>query len=226
MAYSKKIWGPAEALNLANLQHMDGQYSEIIADLATHIGAGHPSVYRPKSDMDQYFWHAGNDGNGSGLDADTLEGTEAASIVGGVDPGIMVWWYPENGAIPAGFLFCDGSNGTMDMRLRYPIGASSTISVNQAVGNSVITPLASATVGACTLTVPNIFHTHTGDDAYAHVSNEDVGTGGRTATTENLTTINTSNAGGGGSHVHPGIFTGTQKNIDPLFKYLVIIQKS
>lgn len=225
MAYSKKIWGPAEALNLANLQHMDGQYSAIIADLATHIDAGHPTVYRPKSDMDQYFWHAGNDGHGSGLDADTLEGTEAASIVGGVDPGIMCWWYPENGPIPSGFLFCDGSNGTMDMRLRYPIGASSTISVNQAVGNSVITPLASATVGSCTLTVPNIFHTHQGEDDYDYAWNQDSGYSSVAKDTIEIT-INTSSVGGGGSHVHPGIFTGTQKNIDPLFKYLVIIQKS
>ena len=225
MTYSKKIWGPAEALNLANLQHMDGQYSAIIADLATHIGEGHPSVYRPKSDMDQYFWHAGNDGHGSGLDADTLEGTEAASIVGGVDPGIMCWWYPENGPIPSGFLFCDGSNGTMDMRLKYPIGASSTISVNQAVGNSVITPLASATVGPCTLTVPNIFHTHQGEDDYN--SNNDQDSGYSTVAKDAIEiTINTSSVGGGGSHVHPGTFTGTQKNIDPLFTYLVIIQKS
>lgn len=229
MAYTKKIWTESDMIALSDLEHLDSQYDEILSDLETHISNGHPATYRPKTDMDQYFWHSGNDGHGSTLDADTLNGSHASGIVGGVDSGIMVWWYPENGAIPSGFFFCDGSNGTMDMRNRFPIGASGTISVNQEVGNSQITPVCSCTVGACTLTVPQIHHTHTLSDYRQRSYSGDAaaGSGGYTFTNEvddaNATTGST---GGGGSHTHPGSFTGDAKSLDPLFTYLVIIQKS
>jgi len=229
MAYSKKVWTETDLISLSDLQHLDSQYDEIATDLAAHITAGHPTVYRPKTDMDTYFWHAGNDGAGSTLDADTLDGSHATEIVGGVDSGIMVWWYPENGDVPDGFLFCDGSSGTIDMRNRFPIGASGTISVNEEVGNSQITPVCSCTVGACTLTIPQIYHTHTLSDERDRSWATDASSGGAGPTW--LNQIDDSNAttdstGGGGSHTHPGSFTGDAKSLDPLFTYLVIIQKS
>jgi hypothetical protein len=228
MTYTKKTWTETDVLTLADLEHLDGQYDEISTDLAAHIITGHPTVYRPATDMDQYFWHAENDGDGSTLDADTLDGSHAEDIVGGVDSGIMVWWYPENGDVPDGFLFCDGSNGTMDMRNRFPIGASETISVNEEIGNSQITPVCSCTVGACTLTLPQIFHSHYLVDY--HDYDLFVWTGDDSSSPPRTTAVDgtgsTSSAGGGGSHTHPGSFTGDAKSLDPLFTYLVIIQKS
>lgn len=229
MTYTKKTWTETDVLTLADLEHLDGQYDEISTDLAAHIITGHPTVYRPATDMDQYFWHAENDGDGSTLDANTLDGSHAEDIVGGVASGIMVWWYPENGSVPSGFLFCDGSSGTMDMRNRFPIGASGTISVNEEIGNSQITPVCACTVGACTLTVPQVHHTHTLSDYRQQSSSGDAAAGSGGSTFTNVvdnTNATTDSAGGGGSHTHPGSFTGDAKSLDPLFTYLVIIQKS
>ncbi len=211
-------------MSVANLQKMESQYALVLEDLATHVTAGHPLVYRPKTDMDSYFWHAGNDGDGSTLDADTISGLHASEIAGGVPSGFMAWWDPRNGAVPTGYLFCDGSSGTYDMRLHFPVGASGTVAAGTEVGNSQITPEGSITVGGCTLTPANIHHTHTGDDYYSY---HEVYWYTQLAANATVTReINTSSVGSGGSHDHPGTFAGDPTAIDPVFQYLVIIEKS
>lgn len=225
MSYTPKAWGTGDNVNLADLIHIETQYSLALDALAAHVAAGHPTVYRPISEMDSYFWHAGNDGTGSGLNVDTLEGVHASEIAGGVDPGIMCWWDPRNGAVPSGFVFCDGQNGTYDMRGRYPIGASATIPVGSTIGNSSITPVGSVTIANYALTVANIHHTHTAEDSYNYSRSIDTGYS-QCANNVVDQTINTSSVGGGGSHTHPGTFTGDAKSLDPLSQYLVIIQKA
>jgi hypothetical protein len=232
MTYTPKTWTTSDPVAVSDLLHLDTQYSEISADLAAHVIAGHPAVYYPKTTADSYFWNAGNDGDGSGLDADTLSGLHAASISGGVASGIMFWWYPGNGAVPAGYYFCDGSNGTYDMRNRFPIGASGTLSVGSTVGNATISAEGTISIGACTLTVANIAHLHTLLDAKS-ANSVTVASGGFGQPCLNRAIDNppTASAGGGGSHAHndlaaPSTFAGDSKSLDPLFQYLVIIQKS
>jgi hypothetical protein len=227
MTYTPKAWTTGDAVAVADLLHLDTQFSEIATDLAAHVIAGHPAVYRTKADSDDVFWHAGNDGAASGLDADTLSGLHSASISGGVASGIMFWWYPGNGNVPAGYYFCDGSNGTEDMRNRYPIGASGTLAVGATVGNATVSAEGTVTIGACTLTVAQIAHAHTLLDARsANAVMVSSAAGGTPALNAALDTTPTAASGGGGSHTHPGTFAGDSKSLDPLFQYLTIIQKS
>ena len=162
------------------------------------------------------------------MNADTLGGKHAAAISGGVASGIMFWWNPQNGAVPAGYYFCDGSNGTYDMRNRFPIGASGTLAVGSTVGNATITAEGTVAVGACTLTVSQAWHAHTlPDDRDWVVPQYGLGSGAnQPANTVHNDTTNTDSKGSGNSHTHPGTFAGDSKSLDPLFQYLVIIQKS
>ena len=232
MTYTPKTWTTSDPVAVADLQHLDTQYSEISTDLAAHVIAGHPAVYYPKTTADSYFWNAANDGAGSGLNADTLSGLHAASISGGVASGIMFWWYPGNGATPAGYYFCDGSNGTYDMRNRFPIGASGTLAVGATIGNATVTAEGTVAIGACTLTVAQIAHLHSlydGKNATANLVQSGVMVTNCANYVDDPTP--TAAAGGGGSHAHndlaaPSTFAGDSKSLDPLFQYLTIIQKS
>jgi hypothetical protein len=227
MAYTKTTWVSNTLISVANLQKIETQYTLFLADLETHIATGHPSLYYTKTLMDSYFWDADNDGSDSTLNADTLGGSHAAAIAGGIPSGFMGWWNPQNGAVPASWLFCDGNSGTYDIRNRFPIGASGTLAAGSAVGNSQITPEGSITVAACTLTVPQIFHIHATTDAYSWQDRKLSGSNSPyICSSVNNETRNTSTAGGGGSHDHPGTFAGDAKALDPFFNYLVIIQRS
>lgn len=230
MSYSKTPWTASTPISLENLQKIETQYGLVLDDLGAHDIAGHPLLYRTRSDMDDFFWHAGNDGQGSGLNADTLGGVHASGIGGGIPSGLMCWWYPPNGDIPSGFLFCNGENGTYDMRNRFPIGASDTNPPGTEAGNSVITPEGLISVGQCTLSVFNIHHAHDVYDYYNCIKGLVYLNGSRTiypCYTKTSTPNTTGNAGGGSnSHDHPGTFAGNSIDISPEFQYLVIIEKA
>lgn len=59
-------------------------------------------------------WHAGN------LDPDTLPFVPAVS-------GVIVMWYGVAGAVPSGWVLCDGENDTPDLRDRFVVGAGGSL---------------------------------------------------------------------------------------------------
>jgi hypothetical protein len=71
--------------------------------------------------------------------------------------GMILLWSGSIGSIPAGYLLCDGTNSTPDLRNRFIIGAGSTYSVNQ-TGGSADAIVVSHTH---TATVTDPTHTHT-----------------------------------------------------------------
>jgi hypothetical protein len=71
--------------------------------------------------------------------------------------GMILLWSGSIGSIPAGYLLCDGTNSTPDLRNRFIIGAGSSYSVNQ-TGGSADAVLVSHTH---TATVTDPGHTHT-----------------------------------------------------------------
>jgi len=44
--------------------------------------------------------------------------------------GIICLWYGSIGSIPAGWVICDGNNGTPDLRDKFLVGAGSTYAVD------------------------------------------------------------------------------------------------
>jgi hypothetical protein len=79
--------------------------------------------------------------------------------------GVIVLWSGSIGSIPAGWVLCNGSNGTPDLRDRFVVGAGSTYAVD-ANGGSLTTGAGgdhnhTGNTGSTTLTVNQIpSHTH------------------------------------------------------------------
>lgn len=66
-----------------------------------------------------------------------VDGVEK-SLGGSVPAGTILPWYGEKANIPSGFAFCDGSNGTPDLRNRFLVGAGGTYKVSDIGGISVV----------------------------------------------------------------------------------------
>jgi hypothetical protein len=89
-------------------------------------------------------------------------------IVGATPPaatpipaGGIFLWSGSIGSIPAGYVLCNGSNGTPDLRDRFIVGAGSTYAVD-AIGGSADAIVVSHTHGATsTSSVTDPGHTHT-----------------------------------------------------------------
>ena len=229
MSYTKEVWTDSKPLNMADLLHMETQVTESLADLTTHDETGHPSLYYTKTLMDEYFWSENNDGLDSGLNADMLNGEHASDIISGIVSGFMGWWDARNGVIPSGFLFCDGTLGTLDMRGRFPVGAG-TLGVGATGGNSVITPEGSIVIGGCTLTPQQILHSHgyidNNTSSVQHFSPGGDGTYQNKSSDSTATGQITSTVGGNTPHTHPGTFAGDPVSMYPMYNTLIVIQKS
>jgi len=100
----------------------------------------------------------------------TIEGAIAFAIAS----GIIVVWRGLLTAIPTGWVFCDGTNGTPDLRNRFIIAAGSTYAVD-AIGGSVShTHNISGNTSSTVLTVGQMpYHTHgINDPGHTHIIND------------------------------------------------------
>lgn len=228
MAYIKTVWAVDTEITSSLLNHMEEQYAEAVSIIGTH---DHDSDYYRKSETDQKYYHANNMGAGSGADADTLRGNAPAYFEGIGAPAGFICMFGA-GAIPSGWLLCDGSEGTPDMRDRFLVGAGSTYAVNATGGAASVTPAAATfTIGEHALTVDQMpTHRHAWKDNHA-------GTGSYYAsTTYNLYgapylhgPFQTGYAGEAApqAHGHPGsTWTGdAQENRPPYFALRFIMKE-
>ncbi len=152
-------------------------------------------------------------------------------IVGATPPaatpipsGGIFLWSGSIGSIPAGYVLCNGSNGTPDLRDRFVIGAGSSYAVN-ATGGSADAVVVTHT-HAATSVVTDPGHTHTAPIFFQDSSTPrnqfrasfaDVSQG--TATTNSNTTgitVATTNANAGVS--------GTNANLPPYYALCYIMK--
>jgi len=154
-------------------------------------GASGPSfsngkVYIGRAATKYQVWHEGNDGGGSGLDADKLDNEDgsyyrnAGNLNAGTIPDArlansslfvtgMILMYTGNSA-PSGWAICDGSNGTPDLRARFIVGAgngsgagNSNYSVNNTGGAEFVTLTESQ--------IPSHNHSFSGSSSHSHTIN-------------------------------------------------------
>lgn len=137
-----------------------------------------------------------------------------------IPAGLITMWSGSIGSIPAGWVLCNGSNGTPDLRDRFVIAAGSTYSVAQTGGSAdaiTVTHTHTATV-----TDPGHRHTQTGVTGVGSLTYLSGGSGGLTPsntdtfTTTNTTGISVSNANAGTS--------GTGANIPPYYALAYIMK--
>jgi len=167
--------------------------------------------------------------------------TYNASLSNILPKGLISLWYGSVANIPTGWVLCDGTNSTPDLRDRFIVGAGTTYNPNDTGGSSAVTP--SGTVGNTTLTIEQMpAHNHDiTDNGHTHQSIKgfmygrtgvtrssmavggDVTNYGDSPLTTNTTGITINNKGGGGSHTHA--FTGTsQTNLPPYYALAYIMK--
>jgi hypothetical protein len=135
-----------------------------------------------------------------------------------VPSGCILLWSGSTGSIPAGFLLCDGNNGTPDLRDRFIIGAGNTYAVNATGGTADAVVVAHT--HAATVTDPG--HNHT----FPYAPNNNTGPfsidGGPTNT--NFYTTSTATTGISVTNASAGV-SGTNANLPPYYA-LAYIQKT
>jgi len=127
--------------------------------------------------------------------------------------GCIIIWSGSTGSIPSGFVICDGTNGTPDLRNSFVLGAGNSYTVGQTGGST------DAIVVSHTHTVTDPGHLHNiASSGSGTIANDSpVGaTGASTATTASATT--------GISLVSAGT-SGTNANMPPYYA-LAYIQKT
>lgn len=157
----------------------------------------------------------------TGTSAFTGAVTLTGGITGGgfIPTGGIIIWSGSSSAIPTGWLLCNGSSGTPDLRNRFVVGATSTYAVG-------------ATGGSTDAIV--VAHTHTGTTAssgsHSHTYNEPYYNSGAAAyPAQGSTYTQSATTSTAGAHTHT--FTtdssgssGTNANLPPYYALCYIMK--
>jgi len=123
-----------------------------------------------------------------------IDGSNLTGLAG-IPTGIIAIWSGATNAIPTGWLICDGTNSTPDLRDRFIIGAGSTHSPGATGGSS--------TLDSHTLTIAELAaHTHT---YTGHTGTKGTGDDNGPAAQTGTTTSTSSSTGSSSAHTHGGV---------------------
>jgi microcystin-dependent protein len=130
---------------------------------------------------------------------------------------MITMWSGSIASIPAGWLLCDGTSSTPDLRDRFIVGAGSTYAVNATGGANTVTlttdQIPSHThTGSGTSSGESVGHTHTGSTGATSISHTHTGSGtssGQSANHSHSGTTNSENA----NHTHAfNVNSGLESN--------------
>jgi hypothetical protein len=135
--------------------------------------------------------------------------------------GMIIIWSGSTGSIPAGWVLCNGSNGTPDLRDRFVIAAGSTYAVGATGGSADAIVVSHTHTATSTVTDPGHTHGIAGVSAtVATNSNQSYPTGSGTGVVSGSAvtgiTVATSNATAGTS--------GTNANLPPYYALAYIMK--
>jgi len=144
----------------------------------------------------------------------------ATAITGAVPSGGIIIWSGSSASIPSGWVLCNGSNSTPDLRDRFVVGAGSTYAVGGTGGsaNAIVvshTHTASVTDSGHTHTVA-IRTSSTGASNPSGDTRPLQEAGGSTTTASAVTGISVTNASAGSS--------GTNANLPPYYALCYIMK--
>jgi hypothetical protein len=137
-----------------------------------------------------------------------------------IPTGAILLWSGSIGSIPAGYVLCNGNNGTPDLRDRFVVGAGSTYAVDATGGSADATLPTHTHTATSTVTDPGHNHDFLGS-IYVHPGSSGGGSAqaGTTLTTNNAftsITVATTNANAGTS--------GTNANLPPYYALAYIMK--
>jgi hypothetical protein len=136
--------------------------------------------------------------------------------------GAIILWSGSLGSIPSGYLLCDGTNSTPDLRDRFVIGAGSSYAV-AATGGSADAITVSHTH---TATVTDLGHTHTTTPATSYVGTSAGGhSGGGAANPDGSSVLSLATATTGITVANTTTGTsGTNQNLPPYYALAYIMK--
>lgn len=146
----------------------------------------------------------------------TTEFVTTAITAGGAPSGLIAMWSGSIATIPAGWLLCNGTSGTPDLRNRFIVGAGSTYAV-AATGGS-----ADAIVVSHTHSVTDSGHTHTVVVNNQGQQNGSVSGGGTMPTTASSTLTTASSVTG--ISINTTGSSGTNANLPPYYALAYIMK--
>ena len=151
---------------------------------------------------------------------------QTSTAVGDTIPaGLIAMWSGSTGSIPSGWLLCDGTNGTPNLRNSFIIGAGDTYAVNATGGSADSIVVSHTHTATSTSVVTDPGHTHLvsrsgnsgdggGPGAYGATDNPTYASG--SATTGITVATTTTNASTGVS--------GTNANLPPYYALAYIMK--
>jgi hypothetical protein len=232
MVYTKKTWAVTTRYSAEALNHLETQYDEVMA--TSSVWNNHDDRYYQKTIAITKFFNPSYMGNGSGSDADLLDGHHASELLGtGLPVGAIVWWGEDAGSVPTGWHVCDGASGTTDYRDRFVIGTSVTYTVKNLYGAASVTPTTySVSVGSTALDSTTIAaHTHGWTEYYNYPTSANYAYaqyGGSAHIfayyTSSTTARTTGSQGSGTAHTHSGstITWNSEANLPPYYAIYLI----
>jgi len=134
-----------------------------------------------------------------------------------IPAGGILLWSGSIGSIPAGYVLCNGNNGTPDLRDRFIVGAGSTYAVN-ATGGSADAVVVSHTHAA---TVADPGHNHT--FSYGPFSSAGPFQIDGSPTSSSFVTTSTQTTGISVTNANAGV-SGTNANLPPYYALCYIMK--
>jgi hypothetical protein len=144
--------------------------------------------------------------------------------------GVILIWSGSTGSIPSGYVICDGTNGTPDLRNSFILGAGNTYAVGQTGGSTdaIVVSHTHTATSTSTVTDPGHFHTPSGGGQFRTINSSLAQGGGytgsfgssdpqtSTATTGITVATTTTNTSAGTS--------GTNANLPPYYALAYIMK--
>jgi hypothetical protein len=138
----------------------------------------------------------------------------------GFPSGGIIIWSGSSASIPSGWLLCDGSSSTPDLRNRFVVGATSTYAVGATGGSADAIVVSHTHTATSTVTDPGHAHGYIAAAPGSYYSNTNGGNPGAVSSTTNSAstgiTVATTNASAGSS--------GTNANLPPYYALCYIMK--
>jgi hypothetical protein len=148
--------------------------------------------------------------------------TTAFALANSIPSGAIILWSGSIASIPSGWLLCDGTSGTPDLRNRFIVGAGSTYAVAATGGT------ADAVVVSHTHTATDSGHTHGLGNTVSTTTPGSVvtytGPGGGNAFQSINTLTGSTNSGTANISVSTTGVSGTNQNLPPYYALAYIMK--
>jgi microcystin-dependent protein len=232
MAYTKHTWVEYTGTGVQKagwLNNAETQYDEMVTYLGTTIT--HSDRYYAKATSDSKYFTTSNDGSGSGFITEKLDGYTGVELIAQMVPsGVIAIWSGAQVDIPTGWVLCDGSGVTVDLRGKFPVAAGTTYTQGATGGSATVNSTGTVTITTHQLTTSEMpSHTHTFVDQTENATaNYRGGAAGYLSAAITSSNRPSGSTGGNTAHGHSGstLGSGTTDNNMPAYKAYCYIQKT